>query len=98
MDTKKTAPAEQSSAPEKDRVHKITGVKLHRQPMQKGVKSIPAALYASNTAPDAGDVLQFTLENGVTYRGVVREAVVAQGQVMVEFRSDLTVVPISPKG
>jgi len=42
--------------------------------------------------PEKGDVMQFTMSNGVTYSGTVADATEADGEVLVEFISGL--VPV----
>lgn len=86
-DEKTTAPAEQEPAPKRKKatLH-IEGVSLTK--MQRGAVKYPAALY-SGEKPSKGDTLKFTLNNGVTYSGVVLDATEADGQVLVEFRDGL---------
>lgn len=92
MSTKKTAPAEQEvmakSAPA-PRV--VEGVTLTRLPLKDNTPGHPVAMFKGQ-APKSGECLEFTLENGVTYRGTVAEATEAAGEVMAEFADSLTPV------
>lgn len=70
----------------------VEGVSLTRHPMKPNQPSHPVAKYRGS-APAAGDALQFTLANGVTYRGTVSEATEADGEVLAEFEGGLITVP-----
>lgn len=70
----------------------VEGVSLTRLPMEDGKPSHPAALFKGQ-APALGDILEFTLANGVTYRGEVADATDADGEVLAEFAGPLSVVP-----
>lgn len=69
----------------------IDGVSLIRLPMERNKPSHPAALYQGE-APQPREVIEFTLENGVTYQGEVAEAIEVNGEVMVEFARSLKAV------
>ena len=67
----------------------ITGARIVTMPTPTG--TTPAMIYTGKT-PKAGDVMQFTMSNGVTYSGTVVDATEADGEVLVEFTSGL--VPV----
>ena len=67
----------------------ITGARIVTMPTPTG--TTPAMIYTGKT-PKAGDVMQFTMSNGVTYSGTVADATEADGEVLVEFTSGL--VPV----
>ena len=67
----------------------ITGARIVTMPTPTG--TTPAMLY-NGKKPKAGDVMQFTMSNSVTYSGTVAEATEADGEVLVEFTSGL--VPV----
>lgn len=93
MTTKKPASAGRKTVaktPVAPRV--IEGVTLIRMPMEENKPSHPAAEFKGK-APAAGETIEFTLKNGVTYRGVVAEAVEAKEEVFAEFSQPLTIVP-----
>ena len=69
----------------------VEGVELRRLPMEANEPAHPVAMF-KGTAPTKDEVLEFTLENGVTYRGVVADAIEAAGEVMAEFKGPLKVV------
>jgi len=50
----------------------------------RGDKNYPAVIY-NGEAPQIGAPLLLKLENGVTYTGIVYDATVAGGEVLVEF-------------
>ena len=50
------------------------------------------AMICNGDVPEKGDVLQFSMSNGVTYSGTVADATEAGGEVLVEFTSGL--VPV----
>lgn len=85
MSDKKPAPAEQKSMV-------IEGVTLGRFPLNTHPKGHPFARF-SGKAPDVGSVIQFTLENGVTYSGVVASAVESGGEVIAEFANGIAPLP-----
>ena len=70
----------------------VDGVSLIRLPMEPNKATHPAAMFKGK-APDPGEILEFTLPNGVTYRGTVSEAAEADGEVLAEFTGPLAVVP-----
>lgn len=93
MATKKPAAAGQQTAAKKPASPRVVaGVELKRMPMQDNQPSHPIALFKGE-APNKGDVLEFTLENGVTYRGTVADATEAGGEVLAEFSGPLVPVP-----
>jgi hypothetical protein len=55
----------------------------------------PPCLSYDGLAPKLGQEISFALENGVTYSGIVADAVEADGNVFVEFENGIT--PISQK-
>jgi len=67
----------------------IIGARIVTMPTPTG--TTPAMIYTGKT-PKAGDVMQFTMSNGVTYSGTVADATEADGEVLVEFTSGL--VPV----
>lgn len=93
MTTKKPAAAGQKTAAKSPASPNVVkGVKLQRLPMEANKPSHPVAFF-KGAAPKAGSTIEFTLENNVTYRGVVADATAADGEVMVEFSAPLTAVP-----
>ena len=92
MTTKKPASAGSKPASKGAAPTVVTGVELKRMPMEPNKPAHPFALF-KGPLPKAGEVLEFTLKNGVTYRGEVSEAVDADGEVMAEFTGPLTVAP-----
>ena len=86
-DTKQTAPAEQSAAPEKPK-GPIKGARLIR--LARGDHRYPAAIYKGE-APAKGSKIMLKMGNGSTYSGIVHDATEADGEVIVEFRDGLTV-------
>lgn len=56
--------------------------------MQTPTGSTPAVAYRG-TIPKVGEVIQFTLANGVTYSGTVADAVEADGEVLIEFTNGI---------
>ncbi|SMP32179.1 hypothetical protein [Shimia sagamensis] len=72
----------------------VKGVKLGRLPLESGKPGHPVAFFKGEVPP-VDSTLKFTLENGVTYAGIVVEAVEADGEVMTEFKGGLT--PLSKK-
>jgi len=64
----------------------ITGARIVTMPTKTG--TTPAMIYKGKT-PKAGDVLQFTMSNGVTYSGTVADATEADGEVLVEFTNGI---------
>lgn len=93
MTTKKPAPAaKEPVASDAARPRVIESVTLTRIPMTEGKVSHPAAQFKGE-APAAGETIQFTLENGITYRGTVSEATTVGEEVLAEFRDSLKVVP-----
>ncbi|MEX0304098.1 MAG: hypothetical protein AB3N24_16890, partial [Leisingera sp.] len=71
----------------------VAGVKLTRLPPVENQPQHPVAFYKGGSAPEPGEILEFTMENGVTYRGTVKEATAAGGEVMAEFTDGLKPVP-----
>ena len=67
----------------------ITGARIVTMPTPTG--TTPAMIYTGKT-PKAGDVMQFTMSNGITYSGTVSDATEDDGEVFVEFTSGL--VPV----
>ena len=67
----------------------ITGARIVTMPTPTG--TTPAMIY-NGDVPEKGDVMQFTMSNGVTYSGTVADATEADGEVLVEFISGL--VPV----
>jgi len=65
----------------------ITGARIVTMPTPTG--STPAMLYRGR-APNAGDVLDFAMPNGVTYSGTVAEVTETDGEVLVEFTNGIT--------
>lgn len=92
MTAKKPASAESKDVTNSANPIPLEGVKLIRMPLEENKVSHPAALF-KGSAPKAGSTVQFTLDNGVTYRGEVADAVDANGEVMVEFSGALEVAP-----
>lgn len=92
MTTKKPASAGSKPSSEGVAPTVVTGVELKRMPMEPNKPTHPFALF-KGPLPKVGEVLEFTLKNGVTYRGEVSEAVESDGEVMAEFTSPLSVVP-----
>ncbi|ABF64348.1 hypothetical protein TM1040_1663 [Ruegeria sp. TM1040] len=92
MTAKKTASAASKPASKDAAPMVVTGVELKRMPMEQNKPTHPFALF-KGPLPKPGDVLEFTLKNGVTYRGKVSEAVESDGEVMAEFSAPLAVVP-----
>ena len=70
-------------------VTKISDVRLIK--MRDGAHTRPAIIY-NGDAPKAGDILSFILPNNVEYRGTVKEAVEAAGEVLVEFTDGIAPV------
>ena len=64
----------------------ITGARIVTMPTPTG--TTPAMLY-NGKKPKIGDVMQFTMSNGVTYSGTVAEATEADGEVLVEFTNGI---------
>ena len=94
MKTEKTASAERPSAPNAPPPRKVVeGVKLTRHRLEPNAPALPVAKYKASVAPNAGDLLEFALDNGVSYRGEVADATVVDGEVLVEFRGDLQPEP-----
>lgn len=92
MTTKETASAAANPVSASNAPIPVRDVKMHRLPMVAGQKSHPAIEFKGKT-PKAGEILEFQLDNGITYRGVVKEAVEAGGEVFAEFAGPLKVVP-----
>ncbi|WP_282091341.1 hypothetical protein [Epibacterium ulvae] len=69
----------------------VKDVRLKRLPMKENEISHPVAMFAGE-APQQGEAIQFTLDDGITYRGVIADAVTAKGEVMAKFTGPLTVV------
>lgn len=92
MTNKETASAAPKAVASSSAPILVSGVKMHRLPMVAGQKSHPAIEFKGK-APKAGETLEFQLDNGITYRGVVKEAVEAKGEVFAEFAGPLKVVP-----
>lgn len=92
MTAKKPASAEPKTDAKSPAPRRVEGVQLIRMPMAPNKPSHPVAVFRGE-APAKGETLEFTLENGVTYRGEVAEAVAASGEVMAEFTGPLTVAP-----
>jgi len=67
-------------------VEPITGAKIVT--MDTATGSTPALLVKGD-APEVGAVLRATLDNGVTYSGIVSEVTEADGKVLIEFKSGL---------
>lgn len=84
-DDEKTAPAEQKQAPKKVAAP-ILGAKLVT--LNTDGSSAPALIYRG-PVPKVGTKLLATLDNGVTYAGIVADATEADGEVLVEFRDGL---------
>ncbi len=70
----------------------VEGVQLIRLPLEANKPSNPVAMF-KGIAPSEGETIEFTLEDGITRRGVVSEATEADGEVMAEFAAPLVVVP-----
>ncbi|NCO22817.1 MAG: hypothetical protein GW905_12650 [Rhodobacterales bacterium] len=85
-DTEKTAAAERKTIPQKI-AEPIIGAKLVT--LNAGGSSTPALIYRG-PIPKIGTKLLATLDNGVTYAGIVADATDADGEVLVEFRHGLT--------
>lgn len=51
------------------------------------------ALVYTGTAPETGRVLTFTLDNGVTYQGTVKDFTDAAGEILAEFSDGPRPVP-----
>lgn len=64
----------------------ITGARIVH--IARGATEYPAAIYAG-PVPAKGATLNLTLENGVTYSGVVYDATEADGKTLVEFTDGL---------
>ena len=93
MDTSKPAAAGQKTAAKSAPAPRVVeGVTLTRLPMEENKPSHPVAMFKGQ-APERGEVLEFTLDNGVTYRGTVSDATEAAGEVMAEFADALKPVP-----
>lgn len=75
-----------NEAPRGPVVFRAEGVELIR--LQHDGVSPPCAIY-NGEAPKQGNILEFTLENGVTYIGTVLTAIKAGEQVLVEFVSGI---------
>lgn len=91
MTTKKPAAAGRKAAAKPTASPRVVeGVKLTRLPMEENKPSHPAVMF-KGAAPNPGETIEFTLENGVTYRGKVAEAAVADGEVFAEFALPLTI-------
>ncbi|AUQ49945.1 hypothetical protein PhaeoP83_01671 [Phaeobacter inhibens] len=92
MTSQKPAAAGQRSAAKSNPEPVVaTGVKLIRLQMEPNKASHPAALYRG-PEPKPGDLLEFTLDNRVTYQGTVAEATEADGEVLAEFTGPLKVI------
>ena len=92
MTTNKTASAERPIAASAGPTI-VENVTLTRRRLEPNAPARPVAKYKGEDAPKAGDVLQFTLKNGVTYRGTVADATQADGEVLAEFQGDLQPEP-----
>ncbi|WP_260078523.1 hypothetical protein [Phaeobacter inhibens] len=71
----------------------VAGVTLGRSPMRANETSHPVAKFKGSTVPERSDVLEFSLANGVTYRGIVADATHVDGEVLVEFSEALQPKP-----
>jgi hypothetical protein len=71
----------------------ITNPKIVR--IGRGDGHSPPCLSYDGSAPNVGQEISFALENGVTYCGIVADAVEADGNVFVEFEDGIE--PISQK-
>jgi hypothetical protein len=71
----------------------ITNPKIVR--IGNGDGHSPPCLSYDGLAPSAGQEIRFALENGVTYYGIVADAVEAEGNVFVEFLDGI--LPVLPK-
>lgn len=92
MNTKKPAAAGRKTvAKSKAGPRVVEGVSLTRLPMEPNKPAHPAAMFKGE-APAPSEILEFTLSNGVTYRGTVSEATEADGEVFAEFAGPLAVV------
>lgn len=85
---KATASADQAHVPA---AKAVDGVKLGRHPLTSESAGHPFARFKGK-APKSGEVLEFKLENGVTYTGIVSEAKEADGEVLAEFKDGVTPV------
>jgi hypothetical protein len=85
---KKTAPAEQETIAEPT----ITAPRTTR--IREGGKQHTALIYTGDK-PEIGAVLRFTLANGVTYEGTVKDFTEAGGEVLAEFSDGPR--PVAPK-
>jgi hypothetical protein len=87
------------------RKSKATGDKIVQNPVLianpkivrigRGDGHSPPCLSYDGPAPNVGQEISFALENGVTYCGIVADAVEADGNVFVEFENGIE--PISQK-
>ena len=57
--------------------------------MDKGGSSTPGLAYKGDL-PEVGATIRATLDNAVTYSGVVADAIETGGGVLVEFKNGLT--------
>lgn len=87
MDTKTTALADGAAAPKLKPVL-LHGVSLNR--ITVGGISSPVA-FCKGKAAKVGELVEFVLE-GQTFTGTVKDAVEADGSVMLEFVDGLTLV------
>jgi hypothetical protein len=83
-------PAEPESEPVKEATL-ILGAVVAR--IGRGDGHSPPCLSYDGAAPEVGEEITFTLENGVTYFGIVADAIEADGNVFVEFASGMNPVP-----
>ena len=72
--------------PPRKRAGTINGARIVTMPTKTG--STPAMIYKGEV-PEKGDVMQFSMPNGVTYSGTVAESTEADGEVLVEFTNGI---------
>lgn len=86
-DTKKTAPAEQSPAPEKAE-HIYTGT---LRPERDGETKSPH-LFTTGDTPKKGSRIKFRAQGGKLCTGIVKDAVSADGELLIQFRGGIEAV------
>jgi hypothetical protein len=65
----------------------ISNPKLVR--LGRGDGHSPPCLLYDGSVPNVGQEIKFALENGVTYSGIVADAVEVDGNVFVEFKDGI---------
>lgn len=87
-DTAQTAPPATSSSSAKPRV-----IKNPRRILLEVDKSTRRPAFIHEGRPGKpGEIIHFLMENGNTYAGEVKETTEVDGEVLVEFKDDLTLV------